>query len=784
MFLLRIVILVMGIVRVELAFTHEVKPTCLKSSEECTIDLRINYIMSMVYYNWTTDDGMPVFSRNGTFYKKTAPRVGSVNHYCEVNPLQESELEEVLTVDGSYKFMYAFNNQFPGPTLVVYENQIVKVRVYNDLVNEAVTIHWHGLFQDGNPWMDGVSMLSQCPILPGQMFTYKFKASPSGTHWYHSHHGAMRREGLSGAFIVLPRQERTDIPKVDEDMLFLTQDWLPSESDVEVVTKQKWYMLQFLNNLNTATCSSTKLTYDGSLSTLARPYNNALINGKSKSFSEDSTENQRAVPMETFHVNQNSSSRFRIINTGSTGEYKISIDEHKILLIGTDGADLSPLLIDFLFINPGETFDVILVSNNTPGNYWIRVETTEVMDLNFNRIQPNVSFGQLHYKEAELDLPDSVARKCTKSEPCVMANCQWGEVTMAMRQPYSTCLSIADLQSLSPSQPDNSDSPIVLPESQNDFQEFFFNFHFTGYDVIRERPAVNTIHYTNPPVPLQMYPDTVQNKTIVCNNENMEQCVEYCKCTHVVKLASNKVTQLVLTSEDSLNVGPSHPIHLHGNRFYVVKYGIGEINETTGITQGLNPDIEYSSDFRSAKWRNSSWNNGNVPDINTKDPPLKDTVLIPFRGYVVIRFITDKIGFWLLHCHLESHMNIGMAVALQVGEEHEQPEYPKDIPRCFNYDPDSRPTPAHDSNDDVGDKTFLQMPGFEGKSTIGSINSRNVDGPSDMDGMSTSQIVMITFLVAFFSAVMVFSVMLLVKYYRSRRGYHRIDKDRLVIFRK
>ena len=46
-----------------------------------------------------------------------------------------------------------------------------------------------------------------------------------------------------------------------------------------------------------------------------------------------------------------------------------------------------------------------------------------------------------------------------------------------------------------------------------------------------------------------MYPDTVQYKTVVCNNENMEQCGEYCKCTHVVKLASNKVTQLVLTSE-------------------------------------------------------------------------------------------------------------------------------------------------------------------------------------------------------------------------------------------
>ena len=72
----------------------------------------------------------------------------------------------------------------------------------------------------------------------------------------------------------------------------------------------------------------------------------------------------------------------------------------------------------------------------------------------------------------------------------------------------------------------------------------------------------------------------------------------------------------------------------------------------------------------------------------------------------------------------------------------------------------------------------------EGKSTLGSMDQKNENRDLGIDGMSTSQIVMITFLVAFFSAVMVFSVMLLVKYYRSRRGYHRIDKDRLVIFRK
>lgn len=148
-----------------------------------------------------------------------------------------------------------------------------------------------------------------------------------------------------------------------------------------------------------------------------------------------------------FTVKTNSSNRFRIINTGITGEYKISFDEvwindaywicqknwfdlhkvgndnvkevknwsvhnvliistptnvnstdlhdkwkvvlythhcirfqHRMLLIATDGFDTSPLWIDYLFINPGETYDVIVIANNTPGNFWIRVESDEVLD--------------------------------------------------------------------------------------------------------------------------------------------------------------------------------------------------------------------------------------------------------------------------------------------------------------------------------------------------------------------------------------------------------------------
>lgn len=53
--------------------------------------------------------------------------------------------------------------------------------------------------------------------------------------------------------------------------------------------------------------------------------------------------------------------------------------------MGSDGGDLIPTWIDYLIINPGETFDVMVFGNNTLGNYWIRLETTEVFDFFYVR---------------------------------------------------------------------------------------------------------------------------------------------------------------------------------------------------------------------------------------------------------------------------------------------------------------------------------------------------------------------------------------------------------------
>ena len=51
---------------------------------------------------------------------------------------------------------------------------------------------------------------------------------------------------------------------------------------------------------------------------------------------------------------------------------------------------------------------------------------------------------------------------------------------------------------------------------------------------------------------------------------------------------------------------------------------------------------------------------------NLVDPPRKDTVYIPAKGYVVLRFRADNEGIWLFHCHILWHHAGGMAMAFQV----------------------------------------------------------------------------------------------------------------------
>jgi FtsP/CotA-like multicopper oxidase with cupredoxin domain len=42
----------------------------------------------------------------------------------------------------------------------------------------------------------------------------------------------------------------------------------------------------------------------------------------------------------------------------------------------------------------------------------------------------------------------------------------------------------------------------------------------------------------------------------------------------------------------------------------------------------------------------------NAAGLNTANPPFRDTVTLPKGGWVVLRFVADNKGLWVMHCHL------------------------------------------------------------------------------------------------------------------------------------
>ncbi|KAF2804330.1 uncharacterized protein BDZ99DRAFT_525918 [Mytilinidion resinicola] len=93
-----------------------------------------------------------------------------------------------------------------------------------------------------------------------------------------------------------------------------------------------------------------------------------------------------------------------------------------------------------------------------------------------------------------------------------------------------------------------------------------------------------------------------------------------------------------------------HPFHLHGHDFWVLSTYAADLDTT--MSYGSYNPFDGSEPPGGA--------------FNLVNPVKKDTVFISRRGYVVLRFMADNPGIWMLHCHLLWHQASGMAMGLHI----------------------------------------------------------------------------------------------------------------------
>jgi iron transport multicopper oxidase len=234
--------------------------------------------------------------------------------------------------DGVGRPLVGINNQWPLPTIRVQKDDIVRVHLTNKLGNQTTGIHWHGINQISTAWMDGPSMVTQCPIPPNMTFTYTFPADVAGTFWYHSHNMGQYPDGMRGLLIV-------DDPN---------DPWKDQYDEEHVISVSDWYHEQSIPLVQTMLSSNNP-------NGLPPFPNGALINdGQGSDMVFD--------PAKTY--------RLRFVSFAAFASFMITSPEHPFTVIMNDASYLNGPVVNQLRLTAGQRYDVLVKGSDAgSGNF-------------------------------------------------------------------------------------------------------------------------------------------------------------------------------------------------------------------------------------------------------------------------------------------------------------------------------------------------------------------------------------------------------------------------------
>ncbi|XP_020577807.1 laccase-24-like [Phalaenopsis equestris] len=237
----------------------------------------------------------------------------------------------------------AVSGKFPGPTIRAHDGDTIVVH----LVNQSpynITVHWHGIFQVMSGWADGPSYVTQCPILPGNNYTYRFTISgQEGTLWWHAHVSFLRAT-VYGALIIKPRHGTKAYPfpqPYKEVPIILGEWWDASVVDVE----------------NEALAA-------GGIPNISDAF---TINGRPGDLYPCSQQHTHKVELE-----QGKLYLFRLINAALSHQFFLKAAGHSFTVVAVDASYTTPQTTQVILLAPGQTVDALLLADAVPaGDYYL-----------------------------------------------------------------------------------------------------------------------------------------------------------------------------------------------------------------------------------------------------------------------------------------------------------------------------------------------------------------------------------------------------------------------------
>ncbi|XP_031499409.1 laccase-14-like [Nymphaea colorata] len=517
----------------------------------------------------------------------------------------------------------AINGQLPGPTLYVQRGDNLFVNVHNH-APYPITIHWHGLLNPRNPWFDGPEYITMCGVPPGSNFTHQFHfTTEEGTIWYHAH-SDWTRWSVYGAVVVYPRLGTTyPFPNPYKEYVVILGEWWSAN-----------VMDMYQEKISTGADFNKSDAY--------------MINGQPGDRYECSeSETTR------FLFQQGKTYLIRLVNGAMTNALFFAIANHTLRIVGRDGSYLKPFDSESAVISPGQTMDIIVHANQPKGLYYIASSAYIVDDA--LKLSNNITTAIVEYDGFNTS-------QTTPSFPYLPSiNDMHASYEFSKRE-----------RSLA-----SEDHPVDVPLDidRRLFLTLSINLGLCpnnscgNINGTRSASSVNNISFVSPSIDiLEAYYGNIKNvyttdfpsfPPVLFNFTSDDYPSEFYypeMGTKVLTLNYNESIELVFQATSILR-SDAHPMHLHGYDFYVVGRGYGNFDPE-------KDPLNY----------------------NLVDPPLENTIAVPYLGWSALRFRANNPGVWLLHCHFERHFTWGMTAIFIVKDgptnETSMVPPPSYMPKC------------------------------------------------------------------------------------------------------
>lgn len=257
-----------------------------------------------------------------------------------------------IDANGANRNLTVINGQFPGPLIEANSGDTIYLHVSNQMEDEPVSFHLHGLFYTNNTFDDGAASINVCPIAPGGNYTYRIPVGEKeyGTYWYHSHWSTQYADGVYGPVMLHSPKEDANLTYYDSDRVYVVTDYYYTDAADLLST----YLVP--NNEN------SEPTPDAGL--ISGTYSQA---SNYITFNDNENKYRTATYYDPY-----STYRVRVVNAGFFLPFEFSIDEHKLTLVEVEGTLIEPLETDFVDISVGERYSFFLNRTNADrDSYWV-----------------------------------------------------------------------------------------------------------------------------------------------------------------------------------------------------------------------------------------------------------------------------------------------------------------------------------------------------------------------------------------------------------------------------